>query len=120
MIQQAEGMKLSSHYEMIENVLNKLPYQSTELMKATAVSAVYHSTDEYGNITHTTMDRLYKHLSDDYEISLGGAESRINTLRKDMFNSLSPELTLEIFGCRKKIPNYIFIIELSKYVVKHW
>lgn len=120
MIQQPEGMKLSSHYEMVENVLNSLPYQSTEVMKATAVSAIYHSTDEYGNIVHTTMDRLYKKLSDDYDITVGGAESRINTLRKDMFNTMPKSLKLEIFGTDDKIPNYTFILKLSEYVVRHW
>lgn len=113
-------MRLSSHYEMVENVLSTLPYQSTEVMKATAVSAIYHSTDEQGNVTHTTMDRLYKKLSDDYDITVGGAESRMNTLRKDMFNTMPKALKLEIFGTADKVPNYIFIIKLSDYVVKHW
>ena len=120
MIQQAEGMKVSSHYEMVENVLKKLPYHSTEIMKVTAISAVYHSTDEHGNITHTTLERLYKHLQDDFDISLGGAESRINTLRRDMFNTLPNKLKEEIFGTVDKVPNYVFILKLSEYVVRHW
>ena len=120
MIQQAHGLKLSSHYEMVENVLSKLSYQSTEVMKATAVSAVYHSTDEHGNIIHTTMDRLYKKLSDDYDITVGGAESRLNYLRRDVFNTMPKSLKLEIFGTEDKVPNYIFILKLSEYVVRHW
>lgn len=120
MIQQAEGMKLSNHYEMIEAVMNNLPYVSTEVMKATAVSAIYHSTDEYGNVIHTTMERLYTKLSDDYDITVGGAESRINYLRRDIFNTLPKALKLEIFGTENKVPNYIFILKLSEYVVRHW
>lgn len=111
---------ISTHYERIDKVLKALPYQSSELMKATAVSAVYHSTDSKGNIIHTTMERLYKHLQDDYDITPGGAESRINTLRKDMFNTLPNGLKFAIFDAVESVPNYTFIIKLSEYVVRHW
>lgn len=111
-------------FERIETAMQTVQYEASDVIKSTCLSALNHSIDENGDIVHTTMSKLQSRLADDYDITPGGAESRIRTLRNCMMKSLTSDDRSKIFGEQYKtntlITNYEFIYLLSKYIISIW
>lgn len=111
-------------FERIEAAMKTVEYHAKDYIKSTCLSALDHSINSNGEITHTTMNKLYDYLADDYDILPGGAETRIRTLRKCMMSTMDEDLRCKIFGPEYKdaseITNYNFIFLLAKYVVSIW
>ena len=110
------------HYERVLSAMSTINYSASDLIRSTGMSVVYRTLDAEGNITHTTIERLYKYLQDDYDISTGAAESRIRKFKQHfLYDNENAELLNRVFGENwKSLTLYDFIIELAKYITTIW
>jgi len=104
----------------IDNVLKALHVHTTELRYAAGRQALDHIlTENRSSGKELSMNKIYKLIQDDFDITRPCAESRLRRFQLDVLNTLDSGTVLTIFGTHTDVmTNHEFIYKLARHIAR--